>query len=248
MSERVIGIMGAEPKEVEGIIALMESVQTTVIGQREYHKGQINGQDVVVVYSRCGKVAAATTVTTLILAFDISELIFTGVAGALDAALQIGDLVISDNLVQHDVDVRPFRPQFEIPILGITDFKTDKNLQQRAIKAAQDVIDSPAEAITTWGITEPKIVVGDIASGDQFISSQESKQAIKQHLPKVQCAEMEGAAVAQVCFEYDIPFVIIRTISDTADEGAGVDFPKFLDQVASRYSADIIHQIMKDYA
>lgn len=241
----MIGIMGAEAKEVEGILALFEDYETITLGMREYHHGVINGQEVVAVYSRCGKTAAATTVTALIHHFNIHELIFTGVAGALHPDLQIGDIVISQNLLQHDVDVRPFRKQFEIPILGITFFESDIGLQDKAKKAAEKSLTDPLEELQTFSINNPTVWIGDIASGDQFISSEQKKKELLSALPSVLCTEMEGAAVAQVCYEYKLPFVVIRTISDTANESAGIDFPLFLEQVASKYSAAIVAEMLK---
>ncbi len=246
MSHIKLGIMGAEPKEVEGIVQCLEQVQTTQIGMRDYHEGLLNGKQVVVVYSRCGKPAAAATVSALIHEFQITELIFTGVAGALQPAVQIGDIVISNRLVQHDVDVRPFRPQFEIPILGIQFFDADKELQSLAKRSIDQLIVSGKLHFEPYLINNPTVHLGDIASGDQFISTLKQKNAIRSALPTVLCTEMEGAAVAQICYEYDLPFVVIRTISDSADESADIDFPVFLEQVASKYSRAIIQQIINN--
>ena len=244
MQNTVSGIMGAEPKEVEGIVALFDDYEVIKVGSRNYYQGIIHGKEVVVVYSRCGKTAAATTVTALIHHFKITQLIFTGVAGALHPDLQIGDVVISNRLVQHDMDVRPFRPRFEIPILGKTFFKSDSGLQRSAKTAAEVTVQTQFKNLKELGIEFPTVRTGDIASGDQFISSSKKKKELLNALPTLLCTEMEGAAVAQVCYEYEVPFVVIRTISDTANETADIDFPLFLEEVASKYSAAIIDQML----
>src|ERR1700761_8445415 len=120
MKERIIGIMGAMPEEIESVGHLLEGKRAVTMGRRTYTEGTLNGVRVVLVFSRWGKVAAATTVSTLILEFKITELIFTGVAGAIDPRLKIGDIVLGQRLIQHDMDARPFMAQFEIPLLGKT--------------------------------------------------------------------------------------------------------------------------------
>ncbi len=250
MSNHVIGIMGAEMQEVDGIINLLENYTTTNIGMREYYSGKLFGKDVVVTVSRAGKVAAATTVSALIHEFDITSLIFTGVAGALHPDLHVGDVVIGEQLVQYDVDVRPFRPQFEIPILGITYFDSDQALVDRAKEAVNHLLEKeihdilPQAIIEQFSLYRPKLHSGLIGSGDQFIASKEKRDKISALLPDCLCVEMEGAAVAQICYEYEIPFVIIRTISDEASEGADMDFAAFLEQVSIQYSVEIVKAML----
>lgn len=244
--------MGAMPEEIGSIIELLEDVHTKEIGGRTYYSGLINGIQTVVVFSRWGKVAAAATVTTLILEFKITELVFTGVAGAIHPTLNIGDIVIGKRLVQHDLDARPIMPRFEIPLLGKTYIECDA----QKIKDAQSVIENlfkqqhlkqviaPAD-MDTFQIHKPKLMVGDIASGDQFFASEQAKQELLQNLPDVLCVEMEGAAVAQVCYEYAIPFIILRTISDAADDTAAVDFHRFITHIASKFAKEIIQCLVQ---
>lgn len=125
MKDRIIGIMGAMPQEIDGVIKLLENPKEITLGMRSYTSGTINNIDVVVVFSRWGKVAAAATVSTLIHVFNVTEVIFTGVAGAIDPTLNIGDIVIAKRLYQHDMDARPLMQQFEIPLLGKTFFECD---------------------------------------------------------------------------------------------------------------------------
>jgi adenosylhomocysteine nucleosidase len=245
--ERIIGIMGAMPEEINGVVALLEAPEKFVFGKRIYYKGHYNGIQTIVVFSRWGKVAASTTVSTLIHEFGITELVFTGVAGAIQGDLNIGDIVIAKRLVQHDMDARPLMPQFEIPLLDQMFIESDKAQLKNAESAVRNLLEREKlhaviedKDLKEFGIQEPKVVIGDIASGDQFFSCNHQKKNLLSQLPSIQCVEMEGAAVAQVCYEYEIPFVIIRTISDVADEQAPIGFPAFIKTVASKYSVEII--------
>jgi adenosylhomocysteine nucleosidase len=252
MKNRIIGIMGAMPEEIEGVVALLTNPELTKMGKRSYFTGQINGIETVVVFSRWGKVAAATTVTTLIHEFKITELLFTGVAGAIHSDLKIGDIVLGQKLIQHDMDARPLMQQFEIPLLSKTYIESDKTHLEIAVKAVNNVFKNKtlhtiiaSEDLRKFNITQPRLFVGEIASGDQFFSSNEQKHALSSQLPEVLCVEMEGAAVAQVCYEYEIPFSIIRTISDVADDNSHIDFPPFIQKISSKYAAEIIKDIFQ---
>ena len=253
MKNRIIGIMGAMIEEIEGVVALLNNCVSETKGQRTYYSGQINGIDTVVVFSRWGKVAAATTVTTLIHEFKISELLFTGVAGGISDDLKIGDVVLGQRLIQHDLDARPLIRQYEIPLLSKIFLESDATHLAIAEKAIQAVFEDKSlhaviadEDLAQFGISQPKLLIGDIASGDQFFSSKEQKNKLKTELPSVLCVEMEGAAVAQVCYEYEIPFSIIRTISDVADENSPIDFPSFISKISSKYAAEVIKNIFKE--
>jgi adenosylhomocysteine nucleosidase len=250
MKKRRIGIMGAMPEEIEGVVALLSDCVATSMGKRTYFSGQINGIETVVVFSRWGKVAAATTATTLIHEFNITELLFTGVAGAISSDLEIGDIVLGKRLIQHDMDARPLMQQYEIPLLSKTYFESDSNHLDIASKAIKAVFENKSlhsvigeTDLIEFHISQPKLFIGDIASGDQFFSSNEQKRNLNLQLPNVLCVEMEGAAVAQVCYEYEIPFSIIRTISDVADDTAHIDFPSFIKKISSKYAAEIIKNI-----
>ncbi len=246
--------MGAMPEEIDGVVTLLSNCKVTEKGKRTYFSGQINGIDAIVVFSRWGKVAAATTVTTLIHEFNITELLFTGVAGAINSELKIGDIVLAKRLIQHDMDARPLMKQYEIPLLSQTYIESDSTHQTIATKAINTLIENKhlhevvgITSLATFNVHQPKLYVGDIASGDQFFSSNEQKNLLNLQLPDVLCVEMEGASVAQVCYEYEIPFSIIRTISDTADDQSHIDFPSFIKQISSKYSAAIIRNIFKEF-
>ena len=242
--------MGAMQEEIEGITDLVSTCTQKTIGKRVYHSGTINTIPVVVVFSRWGKVAAATTVSTLIENFGVTEIIFTGVAGALHSDLKIGDVVLGKRFVQHDMDARPIMNRFEIPLLQKTFFEADPEKLELASRAIAGLLAEkilhrlfPEDVRAQFSIDSPRFVTGDVASGDQFFSTRSQKQALHSELPSILCVEMEGAAVAQVCYEHQIPFTIIRTISDIADDNAHIDFPSFIKSVASKYSTEIIRNI-----
>ena len=247
--KNIIGIMAAMPEEIDSIHALMKNSQEKIHGGRKYYLGQIGTHDVVLVFSRWGKVAAAATVTSLITEFKITQLIFTGVAGAVASDLRIGDIIISDQLYQHDMDARPLFKKHQIPLTDIVFFQADIQLKKHALKATQDFLQHISqsisnEALAKFFISRPQSRLGKIATGDQFIYSIEQTQKILSDMPDVDAVEMEGAAVAQVCHDYDIPFVIIRTISDKADHSAEMDFPAFIAEIARHYSERIIAKML----
>jgi adenosylhomocysteine nucleosidase len=247
--EMRIGIIGAMSEEIDKLLREMTCERQSEIGKRVFYEGHLYGQEVVLVFSRWGKVAAATTATQLILDFKVDILIFTGIAGALSPDLQIGDIVVGQRLYQHDMDARPLMQQFEIPLTGKTFFETDPDWVQKAQKASERFVQEETafmEKLNTFGISKPRVWVGDIASGDKFVGSHAEKEAIHSALPDVLCVEMEGAAVAQVCDDFAVPFLIIRTISDTADDQALVDFPFFLENIASEYAHYIFRKMFEE--
>ena len=164
--------------------------------------------------------------------------------------LKVGDIVISKRLVQHDLDARPIIPRFELPLLNRTYVDSDPNLTELAGKAVGNLLKKGVknmvgeEAVKEFNLA-PTLYFGDIASGDQFVNSDEKREEILSLLPDIQCVEMEGAAVAQVCLEFNVPFTVIRTISDSADHNARVDFNKFIMEVANAYSRAIISEMMR---
>lgn len=242
------GIMGAMPEEVDILREQMTDISEVNHGGRKYYLGKLNHIDVVLVFSRWGKVAAAATATSLITEFKINQLIFTGVAGAVFPDLKIGDIVIGAQFYQHDMDARPLFEKYVIPLTGMIFFQADTALIKKAEIACTHFLKSLTESIADsslkeFGITQPKCIIGSIASGDQFITDPKKTAAILSSQPQTTAVEMEGAAVAQVCHDYSIPFVVIRTISDLANHSAPLDFPKFINQIAKHYSENIIRNI-----
>ena len=243
----LLGIMGAMPEEMDKIIAAIVNPQKIESGSRIYYRGQLYGQEVIAVFSRWGKVAAATTATHLILEFKVDRIIFTGIAGGISPVLNVGDIVVGQNLYQHDMDARPLMQRFEIPLTGKTSFQTEMHHVDTMGMAVENFLNNDQLLLESLALEKiiPKLCVGDIASGDLFISSQKMKNALVKNLPTVLCAEMEGAAVAQVCEDYNIPLIVVRIISDTADEKAHLSAIDFLNQHASKYSLSILKEYVE---
>jgi len=250
MKKSVIGILGAIPQEIDGIITILKDKKERTIGNRKYYQGLLGEQEVVVVYSRIGKVAAATTVTALLLHFSVNEVIFIGVAGGIAPHIEVGDVVIASNLIQYDMDVSPLRPKYEIPLLGKTYFETCNERNEQLLQHISHFL-SPtilnntisANELNRFQITAPKVYLGTIASGDQFFSTEEQKKNLQKALPEVLCVEMEGAAVAQVCYEFKTPCTVIRTISDKANHEASFSFESFVENVSQVYGQQIIYRL-----
>ena len=210
----------------------------------------------MLVFSRYGKVAAAVTVTTLLSHFGITGLLFIGVAGAADPALNVGDVVVADELIQHDMDASaiPIFKRFEIPLLGRARFAAHPPWVRLARETSATFMarDLPAsiapEVLAAFGMAAPKVTGGLVASGDRFVHDAGFLRDLRQHLPDLSCVEMEGGAVAQACFEFDIPCVVLRVISDRADGDAPVNFQRFVAGVASVMTARIASRFVERLA
>ncbi len=245
----VIGLISALHQEQAGLIDSMQDAQAINYGMRRYVKGNLWDTEFICVLSRIGKVAAAATAATLIERFNVTHIVFTGVAGAIDPNIRVGDIVVADSLVQHDMNATPLFPRFEIPLSGLSRFPSDKFLSDQLISAAQDFIANDLHdniAIqdrTLFKLDTPRVHTGLIASGDEFIHSAQRRVQLQEALPNLLAVEMEGAAVAQVCFEFGVPFAVIRTISDTANENSAADFMHFIEWVASRYAFNIVKRL-----
>lgn len=224
MSNRKIAIMGAMPEEIEPIISKLDNVETELYGANKYYVGQYHGQEVVVAYSKIGKVFAALTATTLIEKFSCDMLLFSGVAGAISDELQIGDLIIAKSLCQHDLDITAFGHPFGYVPEGDVFISADEAL----LNTAKDVA-------VQKGLT---LKEGIIATGDQFVADEARKNWIGSTF-KADALEMEGASVAVVCNALNVPFFILRAISDSADMDASFNFDEFLESSA-KISADFI--------
>jgi len=248
------GILGAMPREIELLRADMVETEGSEIAGREYSIGKLYDKDAVLVFSRWGKVAAGSTVTTLIDRFGAELIVFTGVAGGASPRLNIGDIVIADKLLQHDMDasVLPDFAKFEIPLLGVSEFtpKSEfvKLAEDAAVKFIDGVLSKTIDKSTRsdFGIDRPRVEVGTIASGDKFIADDNHIEQMQAEIPNLQCIDMESAAAAQVCYEHKVPFVCIRVISDKADHSAIIDFPKFVERVAGEYSRGIVRELLTE--
>jgi adenosylhomocysteine nucleosidase len=206
---------------------------------------------VALVLCGIGKVAAAATTTSLIVEFGCDALLFTGVAGGLADGVRVGDVVIADCLLQHDLDARPLYPQYEVPDTGKSRFPADAELTG-LLHAAARTLFSPlaaplvdAQTRQEFGLHAPRVHRGLILSGDRFISTCDDSDALLRALPGALAVEMEGAAVAQVCHDYDVPFALVRTVSDRADDTAHIDFGRFIHTVAGAYSLALMRALLR---
>lgn len=226
-----IGIIGAMELEVEELKAKMELRNTVEKASMEFMEGTLNNTEVVIVQSGIGKVNAALCTQILCDAFQVSHIINTGVAGSLKNEIDIGDIVISTDALHHDVDVRVFGyPLGEVPQIGCLSFPADERLIEIAASTCRKV--------------NPDIQVyeGRIVSGDQFISDKQVKENIIHNFQGF-CVEMEGASVAHAAYLNHVPFVIIRAISDKADDSAEMDYPTF-EKAAAAHSAALVEHML----
>ena len=242
--------MGAMLEEIAHLYSEMEEKQEIKKGGKTYGCGTLFGFDTVLVFSGWGKVAAASTATTLIEAFGVEFLIFTGVAGAVHEDLNIGDIVIGKSLYQHDMDARPIFKRFQVPLWPQILFQTNPHYCEVAKCASLKFLERFDQVIKKstqekFRVYAPKIHIGVIATGDLFVKHPHLHSSLKLDFDKVLAVEMEGAAVAQVCEQNPIPYLVIRTISDRANQKAAFDFQAFVVEVASFYSKGIISVLDK---
>lgn len=224
LEERVIGVIGAMIEEVEILRDKMEIEDTKKIAGMEFYQGTLDGENVVLVQSGVGKVNAAACAQILVDHFGVDYLINSGVAGALNPDVTVGDIVISTDAVQHDVDATAFGEEpGVIPRMDTSYFEADEKL----VQLAQSVADELFEEISVFQ--------GRIASGDQFIANAEQKTKINENFAPY-AVEMEGAAIAHVAYLNEVPFVIIRSISDDASGEADVTYEDFLPLAAENAS------------
>ncbi|SET55745.1 adenosylhomocysteine nucleosidase [Variovorax sp. OV084] len=233
-------------EELSALLAQMPDEQRVRIAGRDFWVGHLHGQPVVAVLSRIGKVAAAVTATMLLERFAVGAIVFTGVAGGLAPGVNVGDVVVATQLLQHDLDASPIFPKYEVPLLGLSRFTADAAISDALAGVAEMTLRDPValvgqEAVDEFGLQSPKVHRGLLVSGDRFVSTAAESEALRLGLPDALAVEMEGAAVAQVCHDYGVPFAAMRTISDRADDEAHGDFARFVAEVASRYSLALVN-------
>ena len=229
-------IVSAMHEELRALVPSLREARSVRLAGRNFHLGVLAGKPVVLVLSGIGKVAAATTATLLIHEFAAQALLFTGVAGGLDADVRVGDVVLARELLQHDMDASPLFPRFEVPLTGRSHFATDGALTDGLKAAVQRCLARVGQAPGA----PARLHEGLVISGDRFVSSAAEAQALGALLPQALAVEMEGAALAQVCADFGRPFAVLRTISDRADDSAHIDFGRFIAEVASVYTRAIV--------
>ena len=231
MSVQTIAVVGAMEQEIELLRESMANVKHVSFGKFSAYEGELAGKRIVLVLSGIGKVNAAVSTSWVIHQFAPDCVINTGSAGGLGKGLKVGDVVIGETVAHHDVDVTAFGYVWgQVPQLPAV-FASDGNLIRQAEKAAQ-VFEGAA------------VTQGLIVSGDRFVHSSEGVAEIRSHFPEVKAVEMEAAAIAQTCHQLEVPFVIIRAVSDSADEKADISFEEFL-KTAAVSSAKMVTEIVK---
>jgi adenosylhomocysteine nucleosidase len=231
MTYAKIGLIGAMNEEIELLVKHMEDVRETEKAGIVYREGRFCGKEVVVCRSGVGKVNAAACTQILIDRFHVEAVIFTGVAGALDPALDIGDIVVSTECMQHDMDVTALGfARGVIPYAETSVFAADALLQELAYASSEKLFPG-------------RTARGRVLSGDQFIASRETVRRLREELQGA-CTEMEGSAVAQVCAMNGVPYVVIRSMSDKADGSAHVNFAEFT-VMASERSYRIVEDMIQ---
>lgn len=235
-------ILSALAEEQQGLLDRLQAARRVQRAGRDFWLGELHGRPVVLALSRIGKVAAATTTTTLIEAFGAQRVVFTGVAGGIAPGVQVGDVVVAQEFVQHDMDASPLFPRYQIPLYGRERFACDADLAGALLAATHG-------GLRQLGLSAA-VHHGLVASGDRFVSAAGEARALHAALSDAGhpplAVEMEGAAVAQVCHDYGIPYAAMRTISDRADDTAHVDFPRFVSEVASHYALAILDGFVRE--
>ncbi len=223
-----IAIMGAMPEEVAPILEKLGGYKTTEYAGNKYYEASYNGVEIVVAYSKIGKVFSTLTATTMIQHFGATKLLFSGVAGAISPSLKVGDLIVATKLSQHDLDITAFGHPFGFVPEGAVFVEADKEM----ISMSKDVASDMGKVVKE----------GVIATGDQFIANEERKNWIGDTF-NADALEMEGGSVAVVCNALDVPFFILRAISDAADMDASFSFDEFL-ETSAVISAEFVMKML----
>ncbi|SEP91766.1 5'-methylthioadenosine/S-adenosylhomocysteine nucleosidase [Piscibacillus halophilus] len=226
------GIIGAMEQELEWLLSKMTVENETTVANCKFYEGTLAGQDIVLLQSGIGKVNAALSTTILHERFKPDYVINTGSAGGTDPILNVGDVVIGTTITHHDADATAFGYQYgQIPQMP-ENYQSDVKLIEDAKLATKEIND------------HVQVVEGMIGTGDSFMSDEERVKQVVTLIDGLKALEMEAAAIAQVCYQYQTPFLIIRSISDVANKESNISFEKFLER-AARNSAEMIVEILK---
>lgn len=228
-----IGIIGAMAEEVAILKEKMQGAKVSRKAGMDFYAGTLEGKQVVIVMSGIGKVNAAVCTQILVDLYEVDAILNTGVAGSLNADINIADIVLSTDAIQHDMDVTNWDYKYgQIPRMETSTFVADAELIEKAKKVCQEV--NP----------EIQTFLGRIVSGDQFICSKEKKNWLREYFD-AQCTEMEGAAIAQACYLNQVPYLIIRAISDKADDSADMAYEEF-EHKAIGYTVKLVCGLLKE--
>jgi adenosylhomocysteine nucleosidase len=255
---QTIGILGAMQSEVLGLVEAMSVDETGWTAGFQYWTGSLSGRSIVLARCGMGKVAAAMGVQRLIDQWHVGSVVVCGLAGGLAPGLCIGDIVIGESFVQYDMDASPIIPRFEIPGVGLSRLTANESLVAAAEASAREVarelsasrvsvkmarVASGEEEQAQGASDKAQVRRGLIATGDQFVKD-DQRLAIINDFPDALCVEMEGGAIAQVCYLNEVPFIVVRVISDTADGDAPADFLRFVDELAPAYTVRIVRHLL----
>ncbi|UUX95859.1 5'-methylthioadenosine/adenosylhomocysteine nucleosidase [Aquabacterium sp. J223] len=221
-----LAVVCAMEEEIRALRTHLVAERIDRTAGRDVHVGALAGQPVVMVRSGIGKVAAATTAALLLDRHAVDAVLLTGVAGGLGDGVAVGDVVVADALLQHDLDASPLFPRFEVPLTGRSRFATDPGLSDRLATVAATVA--------------PAVHRGLVVSGDRFVSRADESAALRGALPEALAVEMEGAAMAQVCHDFGRPLAVCRIVSDRADDDAHTDFQRFVADVAAEATRRLV--------
>lgn len=236
----MIAIIAAMQEELSALLDAARAsgpVATETVAGRDLHRGRLAGREVLLAQSGVGKVAAAATAA--VLTERAEAVIMVGTAGGLGQRVNPGDVVIATELLQHDFDARPVWERWVSPSIGRARIPSDPYLTAALAASAAEICARHRPDLADLGLPSPVVHRGLIISGDVFVTA-EASGTLRQDLPDALAVEMEGAAVAQVCYAARTPFAVARTISDRADHSAVLDFQTFLDRVAAPYAHDVV--------
>ena len=224
------GIIAAMESELRDLSASLDHERTEKTAGREIHYGKLEGQPVALVLCGCGKVNAALSATLLAAHSKVSRILLTGLSGGLAGGLKVGDIVIADSFVQHDMDARPLFPRHEIPFEGFSMIEAEPELRHLLAGAAREML----AANRPPGLENAGVFGGLVVSGDQFLSSNEARTGVME-------------SIAQVCRAADLPLGVMRVISDSADGSAHIDFAKFVEHSASKACAETVRFALRAF-
>ena len=246
---RRIGIMTAMPQELALLSKRYEAHSLRTVAGRTFLSGLHGDTELVLVHSGIGKVDSASTATILLHEFEVDCIVFTGVAGGIHQDVRVGDIVVATHLVQYDFDLKGVLDyqRFTIPSLGLSHIPVRENLVQVAHTAARCTVTHVTyeKGVGEFVSSQPQVHCGLIASGHTFVSDASFRLELQDTLPDLLAVEMEGGAVAQVCTEHGVPFVVVRVISDSADHSAHVDFVRFIDRAAAIGSDIFVQELLQ---
>jgi adenosylhomocysteine nucleosidase len=237
------GIIAAMDSELRDLASALDHERTESIAGREIHYGLLEGQPVALLLCGCGKVNAALSATLLAGHAKVGRILVTGISGGLAEGLKVGDIVVGDSFIQHDMDARPLFPLHEIPFEGFSEIKAEPELRQLLADAALEMLASKRPP----GLEKATVLEGLLVSGDQFLASQAARTRVLDALPRACAVDMESAAIAQICRAADLPLGVMRVISDSADGSAHIDFAHFVEHSASQACAETVRHALRAF-